>query len=122
MNKWTQAIQSFDPSQKRVGMGSGNIPYAPGIMRPPSFGETMQKIQGVNERQQMQQMMRPGNIPGNAPQGGMTPSGPGMSGMGQMQWGPEHQKHLMEYLMGILQSTQPGDHISTTGGMVNKLR
>lgn len=112
MNKWQQAFQALAPAAGKPGMGAGNQPYAPGLMASPRFADVMQNIHRSQQLASARQGMTQVTSGAEPSQVQMPPP--------QSQWTPEVQQHLMQYLMGILQSTMPGDQLSTTGGMTKR--
>lgn len=126
MDKWGNALKAMAPSAGDPGMGVGNQPYAAGLMSgqvpgqihqiPGGSGgasDLYQRLQGLNNgsnaRQQISQV-----VAGSDPSQVQPPPS-------SLQWTPEVQQQVMQYLMTILKQTRPGDKMTTTGGM-NKNR
>lgn len=119
MNKWGQALQSLAPSAPEPGYGRGNVPFAPGVMSgnpgtPGSSSELFNNMQRIATGQQARQGMS---------QATAIPSGqPGSDQMPQMgpptgiQWTPEVQGEIMNYLMNMLRNTGRNWRMTTTGG------
>lgn len=114
MNQWGNAIQAMSPQAGQPGQGAGNVPYAKGVMSG-QYGGIQDMFQKVGQTNGMQQA-RQGMVQFTS---GADPSAIQMS-PAQMQWTPEVQQHVMQYLMQLLQTTQPRDQVSTTGGFTRR--
>lgn len=120
-NKWRTAIKAMSPAPSQPGMGAGGIPGAKGLMQGSQNRMSLTDLIGNigfgqqkdNARQQMSNAMM-------SPDGSMPPAQP--ANQMPMQWTPQVQQQVMQYLMGVFQQTKPGDRMTTTGGVIARPR
>ena len=115
MNQWSNALQSLAPAAGKPGTGSGNVPFAPGLMSGKFQGLTQNSQDLYGKLAQSQPTQAPTQNVGGVQ---MPTAGPGQPG--PMVWGPEQQAATLQYLMSLLQPNAPKMKMTTTGGFIPK--
>ena len=120
MNQWDNALKALAPGPSTPGRGTGNQPFAPGMMNgdyatPGSSSQLFSRLGQLQGQQGIRQSMQQATGAYSGTPGSDQPpqAGPPMS----MQWTPEVQQEVMNYLMNVLRSTSPGWKMTTTGGV-----
>lgn len=119
MNQWSEALKSLAPKAGDPGRGTGNLPYAPGIVSgdPSTPGSSSELFGGLDREMRGQQartgMTQATAAPSNTPQSMQSPQAPPQ----QMQWTPQVQAQVMNYLMTMLRQTGRNWKMTTTGGV-----
>ena len=123
MNKWGQALQSMAPSAPDPGMGRGNVPFAPGILSnsnatPGSSSELFNNLAGTIQGSRAREGMRTATAAHPTQPG--ADQAPQMAPPQGLQWTPEVQGQIMQYLMNMLKDTGRNWRMTTTGGTMNE--
>lgn len=104
-------------------MGSGSQPYAPGIMNgnyatSGSSSELFNNLAGTMQGQRARDGMRQATATHSSQPGSDQMPQPGQQS--GLQWTPEVQGQIMDYLMNMLKTTGRNWRMTTTGGTTNQ--
>jgi len=117
METWDQAFKALAPQAAQPGTGAGGRPYAPGIVNGeygnPGSHSLFNRLGQMAGQNGARQAMQAATSQYSGTPGSDQP--PAMPPQPSLQWTPQVQQEVLNYIMGLLSGGQ-SYQMTTTGG------